>query len=131
MAQLTPTPRTTLKRRPERAAKDRAALDAVLDEGLVCHVAFAGPDGPVVLPTAYVRLDDRIYIHRSTANRMLRALRDGAEASDDMLRDTASAELARYKLPKAFVHVDSIVRAPSGKPDYRWATATAVKAPAD
>jgi len=33
--------------------------------------------------------------------------------------------LARYKLPKAFVFVDRVERTPSGKPDYRWAKATA------
>ena len=34
---------------------------------------------------------------------------------------TAAEHLARYKLPKAFVAVDQIVRSASGKPDYRWA----------
>lgn len=56
------------------------------------------------------------------------ALRDGAQVTEDSLREAAARELARYKLPKAFVFVDQIVRAPSGKPDYRWAKATAEKA---
>ena len=29
--------------------------------------------------------------------------------------------IARYKLPKAFVFVDEVVRSPAGKADYRWA----------
>jgi acyl-CoA synthetase (AMP-forming)/AMP-acid ligase II len=37
------------------------------------------------------------------------------------LRRVAATRLARYKLPKAFVFVDEVVRSPSGKPDYRWA----------
>jgi acyl-CoA synthetase (AMP-forming)/AMP-acid ligase II len=55
-------------------------------------------------------------------------LRPGATASDDELRDAAATQIARYKLPKAFVFVDALVRAPSGKPDYRWAKDTATKA---
>ena len=35
--------------------------------------------------------------------------------------DEAAKHIARYKLPKAIVRVDAIVRSPSGKADYRWA----------
>ena len=48
-------------------------------------------------------------------------LRPGAAASEEELRRTASEHVASYKLPKVFLFVDEIVRAPSGKPDYRWA----------
>jgi fatty-acyl-CoA synthase len=51
------------------------------------------------------------------------SLRPGSTVSDDELRDTAGAHLARYKLPRAIVRVDHVVRAPSGKADYRWARA--------
>jgi 3-oxocholest-4-en-26-oate---CoA ligase len=49
------------------------------------------------------------------------ALRPGAIATDEELRTAAAADLARYKLPRAFVFVDAIKRAPTGKPDYAWA----------
>ncbi len=55
------------------------------------------------------------------------ALRPGATATADELRDAAGADLARYKLPRAFVFVDSVQRAPTGKPDYAWAKATATR----
>ena len=55
------------------------------------------------------------------------ALRPDATASEDELRDAAGAELARYKLPRAFVFVDAVKRAPTGKPDYAWAKAIATK----
>lgn len=48
-------------------------------------------------------------------------LREGATASDDDLRAAAGEHLARYKLPKAVIRLDALVRAPSGKADYRWA----------
>ena len=37
------------------------------------------------------------------------------------LLEEISASLARYKLPKAFVFRETIVRSPAGKADYRWA----------
>lgn len=69
---LSPTPRSTLGRYRNRAAADRAALDAVLDEGLVCHVAVSIDGHPVVLPTAYGRDGDTLYLHGSTGARGLR-----------------------------------------------------------
>ena len=56
------------------------------------------------------------------------ALRPGVHASEDELREAAAAMLARYKLPRAFVFVEAVVRTPSGKPDYRWAKVTATAA---
>jgi fatty-acyl-CoA synthase len=55
------------------------------------------------------------------------ALRPGAHASEDELRETASAHLARYKLPRAILFVDEVLRAPSGKADYRWAKQVAAE----
>jgi fatty-acyl-CoA synthase len=55
-------------------------------------------------------------------------LREGAARDDDALRRAAAEHLAGYKLPRAFVYVDEMVRSPSGKADYRWAKETATKA---
>lgn len=48
-------------------------------------------------------------------------LRDGVPATEAELLAECAKHLARYKLPKAFVYRDEIVRSPSGKADYRWA----------
>jgi fatty-acyl-CoA synthase len=48
-----------------------------------------------------------------------------ASVDDRALLAEAGRHIARYKLPKAIVHVDEIVRSPAGKADYRWAAATA------
>ena len=50
-------------------------------------------------------------------------LREGAQPTVASLLDECAKHLARYKLPKAFVFRDAIVRSPSGKADYRWAKA--------
>jgi len=47
---------------------------------------------------------------------------------EDELRSAAEAHIARYKLPRAFVFVDRILRSPSGKADYRWAKQRAEEA---
>jgi len=46
---------------------------------------------------------------------------DGASATDDELVETCQRSIARYKVPKAFVRTDRVVRSPAGKADYRWA----------
>ena len=51
------------------------------------------------------------------------SLRPGAVVSDEDLRHSAGTHLARYKLPWGIVRVDHVLRAPSGKADYRWARA--------
>jgi fatty-acyl-CoA synthase len=48
-------------------------------------------------------------------------VREGHQVDEAALLAEAEQHIARYKLPKAFVFVDEIVRSPSGKADYRWA----------
>jgi nitroimidazol reductase NimA-like FMN-containing flavoprotein (pyridoxamine 5'-phosphate oxidase superfamily) len=74
---LTRTPRTTAKRRPQRASYDRALADAILDEALVSHVGFAVGGQPYVIPTIHARRGDVLYIHGSAASHMLRTLAGG------------------------------------------------------
>ncbi|HYC22444.1 MAG TPA: acyl-CoA synthetase [Candidatus Bathyarchaeia archaeon] len=54
-------------------------------------------------------------------------LRDGCAASELELLAECAQHVARYKLPKAFLFLDEIVRSPSGKADYRWARAQATR----
>jgi hypothetical protein len=79
MSERTPlkTARTTVGRLPRRAAYDRATIDAILDEGLVCHVGFVVDAQPYVIPMTYGRFGDVLYIHGSSASRMLSNLRGG------------------------------------------------------
>jgi hypothetical protein len=75
MSAIAPTPRTTLVRRPERGTHERAVVNAILDEALICHVGFVMDGQPFVLPTTHARIDDRLYVHGSAGGRMLRTLR--------------------------------------------------------
>ena len=75
--EFVPTHRTKLHRGAQRGVYDRLAVHRILDEALVCHVAFVDKGSPMVLPTTHVRIQDRLYIHGSRNNRMLQcACRD-------------------------------------------------------
>lgn len=77
MSEIQVTPRTKLGRLPERGRHDRETINAILDEGFVCHVGFVSNGQPFVIPTGYGRKDDYIYFHGSAASRMLRNLSGG------------------------------------------------------
>jgi len=77
---LPPTPRTTLRRKRERGSAERRVIDAILDEGYLCHVAFVDDDTPYAVPMAYARSGDVLYLHGASGNRTLRALAAGAPA---------------------------------------------------
>lgn len=77
MDNFTATPRTTLKRLPQRGAFDRATVYQILDEAFICHVGFTVDGQPFVIPTGYGRLEDQLYLHGSAASRMLRSIAKG------------------------------------------------------
>ena len=68
----TPLERATVKRLPERGHYDRETIDSVLDEALICHLAFGTDHGPVAIPTIHARVGDVLYLHGSHASRMMR-----------------------------------------------------------
>lgn len=80
MATAAPTPRTRVKRGPARARYAAEDIRAILADGLYCHVAVVFDGHPTIIPTAYAVVDEALCIHGSTANRVMRAVRDGAEA---------------------------------------------------
>ncbi|MFH8242058.1 pyridoxamine 5'-phosphate oxidase family protein [Streptomyces sp. NPDC018321] len=67
-----PTDRTVPTRSPERASYDKELVHSILDEGYVCHLGFVRDGAPVVLPTLYGRVGERLYVHGSTGSRPLR-----------------------------------------------------------
>ena len=77
MPQFEKTERTRVRRIPKRASYDVAVVEAILAEGLYCHVGFSVDGQPYVIPTIYARIEDRLYIHGSAASRMLRTIGGG------------------------------------------------------
>jgi uncharacterized protein len=71
--------RTAVRRHPERGAYDRATIDAILDEALICHIGFIYDGQPYVIPTIHARDGDTLYLHGSPGSRMLRNLKQGVD----------------------------------------------------
>ena len=67
-----------IKREPQRGVYDRATIEAILDEALLCHLGFEVDGQPYVIPTLHARIGDRLYVHGSAASRMLRHAASGA-----------------------------------------------------
>jgi uncharacterized protein len=76
---FTPTGRSKVRRLPRQGSYEQELICQILDEGLVCHVGFAVEGQPYVIPTAYARIADQIYIHGSPISRMMRSLSHGIE----------------------------------------------------
>jgi hypothetical protein len=79
MSTATLSERTRVKRHPERALYNKADIEAILDEGYICHVAFVVDQQPHLIPTAYGRAGDQLYIHGSAASHMIRSLAQGVD----------------------------------------------------
>ncbi|MET9375593.1 pyridoxamine 5'-phosphate oxidase family protein [Streptomyces sp. NPDC003035] len=76
-----PTERTIPTRSRDRASYDRASVHSILDESYVCHLGFVRDGAPVVLPTLYGRIGERLYVHGSTGSRPLRMAGGGGDAA--------------------------------------------------
>jgi nitroimidazol reductase NimA-like FMN-containing flavoprotein (pyridoxamine 5'-phosphate oxidase superfamily) len=60
-----------VRRRAGRGRYDRDTIDAILDEGLIGHVAFVARDHPYAIPMLYARRRDEIYLHGSPLSRLV------------------------------------------------------------
>lgn len=74
-----PTDRTVPTRSRERASYDREVVHSILDEGYICHLGFIRDGAPIVLPTLYARVGERLYVHGSTGSRPLRMASGAAD----------------------------------------------------
>lgn len=61
----------------KREMNDSETVNAILDSGFLCHVAFNHEGQSMMIPTAYGRKDDFIYLHGSSKNFMLNQVCNG------------------------------------------------------
>jgi nitroimidazol reductase NimA-like FMN-containing flavoprotein (pyridoxamine 5'-phosphate oxidase superfamily) len=72
------TERTRVTRKPDRGSYDRELVYSILDQAFVCTVGFIVDGMPFVVPTNYVRVGDKLFLHGSTASRLMKTLGSGA-----------------------------------------------------
>lgn len=73
--------KTGIRQLPELAVHDREQIEAILDEGFVCHVAYLKGNRPVVIPTLYARDGDRVLLHGSRASGLMMSVKRGSALS--------------------------------------------------
>ncbi len=73
------TERTKLNRISHKASQDVSDLYSILDDNLVAHVGLVQDGRPLVIPMAYGRVDDIIYLHGSSGSRLMRLLAEEPE----------------------------------------------------
>ena len=62
---------------PKRYDMDPASRDAILDEGLVCHVGFNLEGQPFIIPTGYCRVENTLYLHGSVGSHFFMQMAKG------------------------------------------------------
>jgi len=72
-----PSERTRVRRLPERGVYDHETIDEIVDEALICHLAYVIDGEPRVIPTIHARAGDTLYVHGSNASRTLRSTKQG------------------------------------------------------
>lgn len=50
-------------RRKDRGITDRAEIEAILEEAVVCRIGLADDDGPYIVPLSFGYEDGAVYIH--------------------------------------------------------------------
>ncbi len=75
------TPLNKVIRGSKRASYNQEEIHAILDAAYLCNVGYVYQNKAIVIPTAYGRIGETIYIHGSLKNRMLLSLLEQNEAS--------------------------------------------------
>lgn len=70
------TDKTKITRLPKRGVYDKETVYSILDEALFCTLAYVHEGHPFQIPTGFVRIEDKIYIHGSVGSFYMRELRD-------------------------------------------------------
>jgi nitroimidazol reductase NimA-like FMN-containing flavoprotein (pyridoxamine 5'-phosphate oxidase superfamily) len=111
-AAYVPTDRTVPTRSANRASYDKELVHSILDEAYVCHLGFVRDGAPVVLPTLFGRVGERLYVHGSTGSRPLRMAGRG-RSRDQQAEQGQERAAAGLPVCLTVTHVDGLVLARS------------------
>jgi uncharacterized protein len=68
------TDKTEITRLPKRGVYDKDTIYSILDEALVCTVAYSNEGQPFQIPTGFCRIGDKIYLHGSVGSFYMREI---------------------------------------------------------
>ncbi len=77
MERIPITDKTQITRLPKRGSYDRDTINSILDEALVCTLAYSKDNQPFQIPTGFCRIDNKLYIHGSVGSYYMRELKSG------------------------------------------------------
>jgi len=80
MCPIGPSEKTMISRGADRASYDESSITSILDSSFLCHVGFTIKGEAHMIPTAYLRIDNAIYLHGHLKNQMMNSLLDGQTA---------------------------------------------------
>jgi uncharacterized protein len=76
MSEFAKTDKTDITRLPKRGVYDKDVIYSILDEALVCTVAYVNDGQPFQIPTGFCRIGDKLYLHGSVGSFYMRQLAD-------------------------------------------------------
>ncbi|UXP31339.1 pyridoxamine 5'-phosphate oxidase family protein [Reichenbachiella agarivorans] len=77
MSEFAKESRNKIVRGAKRGTYDKKAIYEILDAGFLCHISFVMNDAPFMIPTAYARQGDKLYIHGSVKSRTIQETKKG------------------------------------------------------
>ncbi|MDN3582296.1 pyridoxamine 5'-phosphate oxidase family protein [Mucilaginibacter flavus] len=118
---------------PSRSAKranyDPEVINSILDEALYCTISYSYDNKPFSIPTAFVRYEDKIYIHGSVGSHFIRELEKGIPVciSVTLMDDLVVAKSAfhhsvNYRSVIIFAQAEKIEDAETKTEAFKWLT---------
>jgi uncharacterized protein len=119
MEKFTATNKTTITRLPKRGVYDKETIYSILDEALVCTLAFVRDGEPFQIPTGFCRVDDYVYVHGSVGSLYMRELAENKSSVCISVTHLDGLVLARsafhhsmnYRSAVIFSHAEKVVDA--------------------
>ena len=117
MNKFTVTNKTTITRLPKRGIYDKEVIYSILDEALVCTLAFVRNGEPFQIPTGFCRVGDHIYIHGSVGSFYMRELAENKSSVCISVTHLDGLVLARsafhhsmnYRSAVLFSHAEKVI----------------------
>jgi len=113
----------------KRASLEPETIQAILDEALFCTVSFAQENKPFSIPTAFVRFENRIYIHGSVGSHFIREIEKGIPvcitvtlADALVVAKSAFHHSVNYRSVVLFSHAEKIEDPENKTAAFEWLT---------